>query len=449
MLDGNDDGIISKFEFATGFDQFRNGVVALKDAEIERQNEIQRREERMAGTKTSATKTGRAVAASRAKRPSVDGGGGRGGAGAGEGSSAGAGAGGIRKVASPTGPTKVRGASMKQSGGGGSSGGGSCSSGSGSGRVGGGSGGGRGGADGGGGGARKKRGIIAQVTRGVGKLFGLSVDDDGDDVGGASPSSSSPSMKINPSTLKKSPSGKPVEERKWFGQSFLEMFGLKSVPKVTPAAPSGGSLKMAERGEPPPDMIWVKGTKAEGYRVNVVKSSSLKKLQGLFHDMDSDRDGHITFEGFNASMDGSNKGPSRFQRDVFDRISNEDGLCTYKNMLQVLYPGASHEQVHTMLQMSKSEADDILKKAKERGPSREQVEQAETVFNTYNINKDGSLSEAEFAKGLSATGVYSHEDAIKEFNRMDMDDSKTIDLKEFTLWYVAMDEIGKKTRRGS
>ena len=41
------------------------------------------------------------------------------------------------------------------------------------------------------------------------------------------------------------------------------------------------------------------------------------------------------------------------------------------------------------------------------------------------------------------------EDAIKEFNRMDMDDSKTIDLKEFTLWYVAMDEIGKKSRRGS
>ena len=96
-------------------------------------------------------------------------------------------------------------------------------------------------------------------------------------------------------------------------------------------------------------------------------------------------------------------------RDVFDRISNENGLCTYRNMLQVLYPGASNEQVNIMLQMSKSEADQILQRARERGPSKEQVEQAKNVFNTYNLNKDGCLSEEEFAKGLSATGVYSHE----------------------------------------
>ena len=45
--------------------------------------------------------------------------------------------------------------------------------------------------------------------------------------------------------------------------------------------------------------------------------------------------------------------------------------------------------------------------------------------------------------------MYSHEDAIKEFNRMDIDDNRSIDMKEFTIWYVAMDEIGRRSRRNA
>ena len=48
----------------------------------------------------------------------------------------------------------------------------------------------------------------------------------------------------------------------------------------------------------------------------------------------------------------------------------------------------------------------------------------------------------EFVKALTASGVYTDAEARKEFNRMDADDNKKIDIKEFTVWYVAMDDIG-------
>lgn len=101
-LDSNSDGAISKFEFATGFEKFRAGVVLLKDAEMDKMLERQRRAEHMQATKTSGTKTGSAVvsrsvpkaSSSGSRRDSEDGGGtSRAGA---------AGGGSVRKVASPT-----------------------------------------------------------------------------------------------------------------------------------------------------------------------------------------------------------------------------------------------------------------------------------------------------------------------------------------------------------
>lgn len=53
----------------------------------------------------------------------------------------------------------------------------------------------------------------------------------------------------------------------------------------------------------------------------------------------------------------------------------------------------------------------------------------------------------EFVKALTASGVYTDAEARKEFNRMDADDNKKIDIKQFTVWYVAMDDIGKRVRR--
>ena len=454
LLDANDDGTVSKFEFATGFEKFRGKVVELKDAEMDRAIDSKRRAEHMQGTKASATKGSSSATTTTTRTPDPsrtmstptsgtkkspparassssamtsgsDGGGG--------------GGGGIRKVASPSSaPTKVRAAQSSEGGSGGAAG------------------------AGGDGTKRKKKTLMAQVSRGVGKLFGFTpVDEHTEEKEKEEEGSNS------------APASKNVKKKKWFGFSFVEMFGLKALTTtIAPARQStsgtgedregvGGSGGDRRRGDPrigasdaPPETIWVRGTKAEGYRVNIVKSSSLKKLRSLFDDMDADRDGHITSTEFNAFVDGSKKGSGQFQRDIFDRISNEDGLCSFKSMLQVLYPGATHEHIETMLKMSKSwQEKDLASSSKSRkdkkGPTKEQLEQAESAFRTYDVDKDGFLSEEEFANGLSATGVYSHEDAIKEFNRMDIDDNRSIDMKEFTIWYVAMDEIGRRSRRNA
>lgn len=398
---------------------------------------------------------------------------------------AGAGAGGsapVRKVASPSVITHVRGATRvpparDEDGDGG---GGTAKV-----RHGQAVGGGRGRGHGGGGGdddeAKKKRekkdGFLTQVTKGVGKLFGMSADGKEESTSSSSSSSRSPATGRKPQTRE---TNDVVTTKKWFGQSFVEMFGLKATTvtrsrhgragegaggeTLTTSTHQRTNNRDAGKGDDKhdsstaPETIWVRGTKAEGYRVNVVRSSSLRKLRGLFSDMDADRDGHITFDEFRASLDASDKAPGLFQRDVFDKISNDADLCTYDFFLQVLYPGASPAQTETMLAMSHVSGGEVqVQKAsstgrgdkKGGGPSAEQIKEAEHLFYVYDVNKDGVLSEDEFVKGLTATGVYAFAEASKEFDRMDGDDNSTVDLREFTRWYAAMDDIGRRVRRNA
>jgi hypothetical protein len=78
------------------------------------------------------------------------------------------------------------------------------------------------------------------------------------------------------------------------GQLVPLQFGLKSVAKLEPVVEvvepdefKVGLYKFGRDGQPvhdkPPDTIWVRGTKAQNYRVNVIQGSSLKQLQaGLY-----------------------------------------------------------------------------------------------------------------------------------------------------------------------
>uniref|UniRef100_A0A7S0SSB0 EF-hand domain-containing protein n=1 Tax=Mantoniella antarctica TaxID=81844 RepID=A0A7S0SSB0_9CHLO len=309
--------------------------------------------------------------------------------------------------------------------------------------------------------------LITRVSNGSRKVINFIGAFDGHDKPRVSVSGPSRLESSRPGSRKKSRS--PSQSKKWFGQSFLEMFGLKSRCRVSPALPpmvgvgNNGSGPAAETHEEKastealdevPESIWVRGVKADGFRVQVVKSSTLKKLMGLFNDMDTDRDGHIDLEEFNSSFSSKGSLASPFRRDVFDRIS-VNGLCTFKNMLRVLYPGATAVQVETMLAMSKLSGASLRAGGgnnlplHKKGPTHEQIDTAAHLFAGYDKTNHDVLTEEEFSRGISSNGVYTLEDARKEFNRMDLDDSRTISREEFTLWYSNMDEIGKRVRRNA
>jgi len=261
--------------------------------------------------------------------------------------------------------------------------------------------------------------------------------------------------------------GRSPRIKKWIAP-FLEMFGLKRnaepiVDADRPLVPiNKGSKGKTHGSEEEHESILVRGVKADGYRIQVVRSFDMRRLKGLFTDMDIDHDGGIDVSEFNASVaaDANNPTPrlSRFKRDVFDKIS-QDGVCTYSSVLKTLYPGATKIQLEMMKNMSNSVSDGKrpggepsrsreASKAKQ-SPTQDQVDAATHIFKGYNASHDGLLSEEEFVKGLSSKGVYTYEDAQKEFSRMDLDDNKTIDVAEFTRWYISMDDNSKSVRRKS
>ena len=241
-------------------------------------------------------------------------------------------------------------------------------------------------------------------------------------------------------------------QKKWSHVSFLSMFGLKAKNKVRPEPKQAGA---EGKKKLTPSSIMVTGSKEQNFKPELVRSSDLKQLRSLFVDIDTDADGMIDYDEFCAAMSSNSlRGDDsvEFQRDIFDRISDERGLCAFDSMLGVLYPGATKSQLGTMMAMSKPAAAGAttIRQAKSgsQGPQAP-VSEAAKIFKTYDKDSDGRVSEEEFVSGMTATGVYTEREALREFNRMDHGDKGYINLKDFTMWYVAMEDIVQRQKRNA
>eukprot|EP00227_Mantoniella_beaufortii_P017777 CAMPEP_0197590994 /NCGR_PEP_ID=MMETSP1326-20131121/12482_1 /TAXON_ID=1155430 /ORGANISM="Genus nov. species nov., Strain RCC2288" /LENGTH=207 /DNA_ID=CAMNT_0043156321 /DNA_START=15 /DNA_END=638 /DNA_ORIENTATION=+ len=192
------------------------------------------------------------------------------------------------------------------------------------------------------------------------------------------------------------------------------------------------STESAAEDEPPPDSVWVRGSKAQNYEVFTIKAVTLKKLHNLFSDMPADRERGVCYADFRAHLS-----KTEFQTDpnlheyTRDIHVSEDTHVNFAQLIKVLHPGANREKLKTMARMA-VKTNVVI----DRTVSPELIAAAANLFKLYDENRDGYLCEAEFARGLGRTGVYSVKDAKLEFSRIDSDSDSRVDLKEFTQWYI-------------
>ncbi|KAK9812910.1 hypothetical protein WJX72_005633 [[Myrmecia] bisecta] len=170
------------------------------------------------------------------------------------------------------------------------------------------------------------------------------------------------------------------------------------------------------------------GSKA--FRLTIVRQKSAKRLQECFNAIDTDLNGRVSCSEFKMFLRKTSPNLEKMAQGIFTTMDKAGtGQLTFKDLLHALYPGATKEELRTLLHMARG------KNAQARFVfSPQKISELKAMFLAYDDDTSGEINQAEFVVGLQNSG-YTEEEAEDMFAVVDTDHSGTIKFEEFLAWY--------------
>ena len=179
------------------------------------------------------------------------------------------------------------------------------------------------------------------------------------------------------------------------------------------------------------------------------------ELKKVFDEYDNDGSGSITLSEFTKTLRDKKKSsaPKPGQKstladrqaaagislaDLGEGVFHEmdadgNGDVSFRELLKLMFKFARPDEIETMLEWVAPEAEP--EPEPKAGLTDEQQKEIKSIFKIYDKDKSGTLTVAELVTALEKTGL--EKDEIKDmFKNYDTDENATIDLTEFTKMMV-------------
>eukprot|EP01116_Phalansterium_solitarium_P002973 TRINITY_DN1334_c1_g1_i1.p1 TRINITY_DN1334_c1_g1~~TRINITY_DN1334_c1_g1_i1.p1 ORF type:complete len:404 (-),score=116.28 TRINITY_DN1334_c1_g1_i1:203-1414(-) len=167
-------------------------------------------------------------------------------------------------------------------------------------------------------------------------------------------------------------------------------------------------------------------------------------FKAIFDEMDDDGDGSVTLGEFRVAMEkrGSvlremlphEAAPVRqLQYDgLFRHIdTNADGLLTFPELLNLVYPYANPRDMQQMLSLAEPADQKPRQAANANDLSDEQIDEIRSLFALYDADGDGELTLEEFRAATMGMSQISREDVKKMMQTMDDNGDMVLTCDEF------------------
>jgi len=179
------------------------------------------------------------------------------------------------------------------------------------------------------------------------------------------------------------------------------------------------------------------------------------ELKKVFDEYDNDGSGSITLSEFTKTLRDKKKSsaPKPGQKstladrqaaagislaDLGEGVFHEmdadgNGDVSFRELLKLMFKFARPDEIETMLEWVAPEAEP--EPEPKAGLTDEQQKEIKSIFKIYDKDKSGTITVAELVTALEKTGL--EKDEIKDmFKNYDTDENATIDLTEFTKMMV-------------
>ncbi|KAK9803406.1 hypothetical protein WJX72_007335 [[Myrmecia] bisecta] len=158
---------------------------------------------------------------------------------------------------------------------------------------------------------------------------------------------------------------------------------------------------------------------------------SLAGLKDIFHDIDSDCNGRMSYEEFYTFLERTNPDMCPSASSIFHTLDKRlDGEVRFKDILRVLYPHSSEKELQEMLRLVTRK-----KKVKDASNIEQQIQELKDIFAIYDDDGSGELDKPEFIDALVSAG-YEREEATDMFDIIDADHGGTVSMEEFIEWFM-------------
>jgi len=176
--------------------------------------------------------------------------------------------------------------------------------------------------------------------------------------------------------------------------------------------------------------------------------SEIVMLKEIFDSYDRDRSGSISQSELRDALvkqrdaqqrndKAKNKPPNKGGVDLLQLIdpifhqmdTNSDGTVEFPELLKVLYPRATDQEMQVMLCWVKEAPAPVV----EKGPefTQEQLDEMKAIFNLYDTDGSGTITQKELVAALESTGM-NRKEITELFEGSDADKSDSLTFEEFT-----------------
>ena len=171
--------------------------------------------------------------------------------------------------------------------------------------------------------------------------------------------------------------------------------------------------------------------------VKTVTTNDIKFLSDLFKEIDLNNNGTIERSELGQNLKEHMSDAARnFLNDYLSQLdSDKDGEITFEELVATLYPGGTKKEYEKIIKVSLP--GDVKPKKKVLGQlTQEEKDDFEELFALYDTDESGFVDIFEFKFGIQRTGLLENDLCDTVFESMDANEDGQVSIKEFLNFFA-------------